>query len=76
MRSYTSSTTNITYPLDWEITSPLGETLFVSSFKADQEIIGSAISEHAYEGFTNIKGTFLNTIGDGFGLVEMVRTID
>lgn len=75
-RSYTSSATNITYPLDWEITSPLGETLFVSSFKADQEIVGLAISEHAYEGFVTTKGTFLNTIGDGFGLVEMVRTID
>ena len=73
-RSYISSASNITYPLDWEIISPLGETLFVSSFTANQEIVGSVISEYAYEGFTTIKGSFMNTTGDWFGLVEMVRT--
>jgi predicted secreted hydrolase len=73
-RSYTSSTSNVTYPLDWEIISPIGETLFISSFKADQEIVGSVISEYAYEGFASTRGAFMGTVGDGFGVVEMVRT--
>jgi kievitone hydratase len=73
-RAYTTSATNLTYPVDWEIISPLGETLSVSSFKADQEIVGSAIFEHAYEGFATTEGQFMKTDGGGIGLVEMVRT--
>jgi hypothetical protein len=75
-RTFVSSATNTTYPLDWDIISPLGETLSVSSFTADQEIIGPAIIETAYEGFVTTKGEFMGTHGNGFGLVEMVRTIE
>ncbi|KAI9735954.1 MAG: hypothetical protein M1834_001420 [Cirrosporium novae-zelandiae] len=62
--TYLSNATDIEYPLQWDL--KIGETdhLTIKSVRADQEIVGSAISDSAYEGFVMFLGTLLNKCKD------------
>ncbi|KAF7546691.1 hypothetical protein G7Z17_g8247 [Cylindrodendrum hubeiense] len=70
--SWTSTKSNITYPLSWKLKFENGDYLKIDSVRPDQEMYGSQnLVDSAYEGFVKISGKFQG-LKKGFGVVEMV----
>lgn len=73
-RAYKSGKGHVTYPLDWEVKISGFGTFQISSFTADQEIVGETALQTAYEGFITFKGTVHSKPVQGYGLVEIVHS--
>lgn len=73
-RTFTSTVSNNTYPLDWTLKLADGTNLLISSMRPDQEIAPQdGASGAAYEGYIEVVGRYKGyTPVIGYGVVEMV----
>lgn len=70
--TWTSPASNLTYPLRWKLDFENGDHLDIRTTRPDQEIAGAnATRDFAYEGYIEVKGSFLGA-ESGFGVAEMV----
>jgi hypothetical protein len=75
-KMFTSSATNTTYPLEWELSFANGDSLTITSLRPDQEIVATlAPGDCAYQGFVTFSGQFWGKDVKGFGAVEMTHLI-
>ncbi|PYI22741.1 hypothetical protein BO99DRAFT_468514 [Aspergillus violaceofuscus CBS 115571] len=75
-RTWTSTTSNATYPLDWVVTMSDGTSLSISSVREDQELCDEDGVAPTYEGYITVNG--FDRAGNkisGFGVVEVVPVI-
>lgn len=71
-RSWYSNATHTLYAQDWTITVGDYGILRVSSVTQDQEIVGHAAFDTAYEGFVTFDGLFDGKNVYGYGVVEVL----
>lgn len=71
-RHWTSTVSNVTYPLDWTLELQDGTRLQVSNVREDQELADSDGMFVTYEGFVEVTGTAASGEAiTGFGVVEV-----
>lgn len=74
-KTWTSKNTNATYAQAWIISLANNLKLDVTSFTGDQELWSADLSQVAYEGFVEAKGTKNGRPVSGFGLVEIIPSL-
>jgi hypothetical protein len=71
-KNFTSTNSNVTYPLMWNLDFSNGQNLTIESVRDDQEIRGATnLPDFAYEGFVTATGNFMG-LTEGYGVVEIV----
>ncbi|KAM6506719.1 hypothetical protein FSOLCH5_013694 [Fusarium solani] len=71
-RTYKSATGHVTYPLDWKVDISGFGAFTLSSYSADQEMVGEEALQTAYEGFITLDGHIHSRPVQGYGIVEIV----
>ncbi|PVH69513.1 hypothetical protein DL98DRAFT_661631 [Cadophora sp. DSE1049] len=74
-QKFTSTNSNVTYPLSWTLDFGASGYLTLASARPDQEMAGATVvTDFAYEGFVTATGCFMG-LTEAYGVVEMTRTI-